>query len=213
MQVCLALFLYIIPAGCFAPFLAHSPAYTHTHTHTHIHTHTHTHTHTHNHLNPSCPRGRFPVLINVGVLTEGTDIPCVDCIMIERTVASPVLMSQMVGRGLRLFPGKTDCLVLDCFEAFKGMSLVVEPVLEPSFGQCSFAFLSFPFLSFAVVVAFIVTVSLLLFARACSCFSALQMALPNQMQMVKTTTRRRRKKKKTARRRRRKRRCKSRTNT
>ena len=148
MQVCLALFLYIIPAGCFAPFLAHSPAYTHTHTHTHIHTHTHTHTHTHNHLNPSCPRGRFPVLINVGVLTEGTDIPCVDCIMIERTVASPVLMSQMVGRGLRLFPGKTDCLVLDCFEAFKGMSLVVEPVLEPSFGQCSFPFLSFPFLSF-----------------------------------------------------------------
>ena len=54
-------------------------------------------------------------LCNVSVLTTGFDAPNVDCVVLLRPTASPGLLVQMVGRGLRLSPatGKTDCLILD----------------------------------------------------------------------------------------------------
>jgi len=57
--------------------------------------------------------GLFPVLINCGIFTEGTNIPGVDCIIIARPTLSKLLYHQMIGRGLRTFPGKKDCLLLD----------------------------------------------------------------------------------------------------
>eukprot|EP00039_Didymoeca_costata_P011959 m.170741 g.170741 ORF g.170741 m.170741 type:complete len:605 (+) comp15341_c1_seq14:93-1907(+) len=55
----------------------------------------------------------IPVLVNCGVFTEGTDIPCIDCLLLARPTKSSVLFQQMLGRGLRLYPGKENCLVLD----------------------------------------------------------------------------------------------------
>lgn len=52
-------------------------------------------------------------LVNVSVLTTGFDAPHVDLIAILRPTESAGLYQQIVGRGLRLAPGKTDCLVLD----------------------------------------------------------------------------------------------------
>ncbi|WP_434938273.1 DEAD/DEAH box helicase family protein [Shewanella sp. HL-SH8] len=52
-------------------------------------------------------------IVNVAVLTTGFDAPHVDLIAILRPTASVSLFQQMVGRGLRLAPGKTDCLVID----------------------------------------------------------------------------------------------------
>ena len=52
-------------------------------------------------------------LVTVNVLSTGFDAPNVDCIVLLRPKASPGLYYQMVGRGFRLCPGKTDCLVLD----------------------------------------------------------------------------------------------------
>ncbi|MDN3557381.1 DEAD/DEAH box helicase [Halomonas maura] len=52
-------------------------------------------------------------LVNVAVLTTGFDAPHVDLIAILRPTESVGLYQQIVGRGLRLAPGKTDCLVLD----------------------------------------------------------------------------------------------------
>ncbi|MDR5873637.1 DEAD/DEAH box helicase [Halomonas sp. CUBES01] len=52
-------------------------------------------------------------LVNVAVLTTGFDAPHVDLIAILRPTESVSLYQQMVGRGLRLAPGKQDCLVLD----------------------------------------------------------------------------------------------------
>lgn len=52
-------------------------------------------------------------LVNVSVLTTGFDAPHVDLIAILRPTDSVGLYQQIVGRGLRLSPGKTDCLVLD----------------------------------------------------------------------------------------------------
>ncbi|KAG5518055.1 hypothetical protein PMAC_003241 [Pneumocystis sp. 'macacae'] len=56
---------------------------------------------------------KYPVLINCGILTEGTDIPNIDCVLLARPTKSHNLFLQMIGRGMRLFPGKTDCHVID----------------------------------------------------------------------------------------------------
>ncbi|WP_229803403.1 DEAD/DEAH box helicase [Litchfieldella qijiaojingensis] len=52
-------------------------------------------------------------LVNVAVLTTGFDAPHVDLIAILRPTESVSLYQQIVGRGLRLAPGKSDCLILD----------------------------------------------------------------------------------------------------
>ncbi|KAJ2681959.1 putative ATP-dependent helicase IRC3, partial [Coemansia spiralis] len=63
--------------------------------------------------------GEFPVLVNCGILTEGTDIPTIDCVMMARPTRSTVLFQQMIGRGMRLSPGKDNCLVIDFVDSFK----------------------------------------------------------------------------------------------
>lgn len=57
--------------------------------------------------------GKLRAIANVGVLTTGFDAPQVDLIALLRPTKSPGLYVQMVGRGLRLAPGKKDALVLD----------------------------------------------------------------------------------------------------
>jgi DNA repair protein RadD len=52
-------------------------------------------------------------LVNVSVLTTGFDAPHVDLIAVLRPTESVSLYQQIVGRGLRLFRGKEDCLILD----------------------------------------------------------------------------------------------------
>lgn len=53
------------------------------------------------------------ILVSCMVLTEGFDAPDTSCVVIGRPTLNPGLYIQMVGRGLRLAAGKTDCLVLD----------------------------------------------------------------------------------------------------
>jgi superfamily II DNA or RNA helicase len=57
--------------------------------------------------------GKVQVLCNAMVFTEGTDLPMTGCVVIARPTMNPGLFIQMVGRGLRLWPGKHDCVVLD----------------------------------------------------------------------------------------------------
>lgn len=57
--------------------------------------------------------GKYNVLCNSMLLTEGWDCPSVDCVIVLRATKSRSLYSQMVGRGTRLFPGKTEVLLLD----------------------------------------------------------------------------------------------------
>ncbi|MEZ9564399.1 DEAD/DEAH box helicase [Vibrio artabrorum] len=56
---------------------------------------------------------KIKFLVNVSVLTTGFDAPHVDLIAILRPTESISLYQQIVGRGLRLSPGKKACLVLD----------------------------------------------------------------------------------------------------
>jgi DNA repair protein RadD len=57
--------------------------------------------------------GTYDYLCNNAVLTTGTDIPRIDCVVLLRSTKSRGLYVQMVGRGMRLFEGKTHCLLLD----------------------------------------------------------------------------------------------------
>ncbi|KIY00276.1 uncharacterized protein Z520_03961 [Fonsecaea multimorphosa CBS 102226] len=70
----------------------------------------------------------FPVLLNCGVFTEGTDVPNIDCVLLARPTKSRNLLVQMIGRGMRLYPGKTDCHVIDMVASLE-TGIVTVPTL------------------------------------------------------------------------------------
>lgn len=72
--------------------------------------------------------GQFPVLLNCGVFTEGTDIPNIDCVLLARPTRSRNLLVQMIGRGMRLSPGKKNCHVLDMVASLE-TGVVTTPTL------------------------------------------------------------------------------------
>ena len=57
--------------------------------------------------------GELRVLVNCQVLTTGFDAPICDCIVMLRGTQSTSLYIQMAGRGMRTYPTKADCLLLD----------------------------------------------------------------------------------------------------
>lgn len=57
--------------------------------------------------------GKYNVLCNSMLLTEGWDCPSVDCVIVLRPTKVRSLYSQMVGRGTRLYPGKKELLLID----------------------------------------------------------------------------------------------------
>ncbi len=57
--------------------------------------------------------GETQVLTNCTLASIGFDLPELDCVVFARPTKSLGLYLQMLGRGLRPAPGKSDCLVLD----------------------------------------------------------------------------------------------------
>ena len=53
------------------------------------------------------------IIVNYMALTEGFDAKQVDCIIVGRTTDSESTIIQMIGRGLREWPSKTNCLVIN----------------------------------------------------------------------------------------------------
>lgn len=49
----------------------------------------------------------------VNIFNEGIDIPDVECILLLRPTESTTILTQQIGRGLRISPGKKEVLVLD----------------------------------------------------------------------------------------------------
>jgi DNA repair protein RadD len=68
--------------------------------------------------------GKLRCLVTVLALATGFDVPDVDCIIWLRPTQSPVLYVQGAGRGMRLAPGKTDCLWLDFSDTTERMGPV-----------------------------------------------------------------------------------------
>jgi superfamily II DNA or RNA helicase len=57
--------------------------------------------------------GKLRAISNMAVLTEGFDAPATSAIFLARPTKSRSLLTQIIGRGLRLHPGKHDCLLID----------------------------------------------------------------------------------------------------
>lgn len=74
-------------------------------------------------------RREIPCLVNCMVFTEGTDIPLVETVIIARPTQSDSLYTQMVGRGLRLHPGKEKLNLIDCVGVTGKASLCTAPSL------------------------------------------------------------------------------------
>jgi ATP-dependent helicase IRC3 len=73
--------------------------------------------------------GTLDVICNCMVLTEGVDLPRTGCILHAKPTKSATLYEQMTGRGLRIHPGKTECIVIDVVDVARRHSLQTAPVL------------------------------------------------------------------------------------
>lgn len=65
------------------------------------------------HILSEYAQGRIRTVSNFGVLTEGFDAPRTSAIFLGRPTRSMTLFTQIIGRGLRPYPGKDDCMLLD----------------------------------------------------------------------------------------------------
>lgn len=79
--------------------------------------------------------GLVQVVFNVGVLTTGFDHPALDCIVLIRPTRSIGLYYQMLGRGVRPYPGKTKCRVIDFTSTVKSIGRVETIRLEKIQGK------------------------------------------------------------------------------
>lgn len=71
----------------------------------------------------------IPCLVNCMIFTEGTDMPLVETVMIARPTSNSSLYTQMVGRGLRLYPGKEKLTLIDLVGTTGKANLCTAPTL------------------------------------------------------------------------------------
>mgnify|MGYP003303855081 CR=1 FL=1 len=71
----------------------------------------------------------IPCLVNCMIFTEGTDMPLVETVMIARPTSNSSLYTQMVGRGLRLYPGKEKLILIDLVGTTGRANLCTAPTL------------------------------------------------------------------------------------
>lgn len=58
-------------------------------------------------------KGELEVIFTVDLFNEGTDIPSVDTLLFVRPTESLTIFTQQIGRGLRLYPAKEYCTIID----------------------------------------------------------------------------------------------------
>jgi superfamily II DNA or RNA helicase len=71
--------------------------------------------------------GTTQVLTNCFLAAYGFDLPELSCVVLARPTQSLMLYLQMLGRGLRIADGKTDCVVLDHSGAVRRFGFATEP--------------------------------------------------------------------------------------
>jgi superfamily II DNA or RNA helicase len=79
--------------------------------------------------------GKTNFLCNCQLLTEGFDEPSINGLIMARPTTSRSLFIQMVGRGLRISPGKGKCKIIDIVDNHKLLStfnhLICDDYFEP----------------------------------------------------------------------------------
>lgn len=69
------------------------------------------------------------ILVNISIINIGVDLPCVDSIAVLRSISNGSTYTQIIGRGLRLFPNKTECGVFDFGNGTERFGNLVMPAL------------------------------------------------------------------------------------
>lgn len=72
--------------------------------------------------------GKIKVLSNVGIVSEGFDVPACSCVQIARPTKSLSLYFQMIGRALRPLKGKSEAIVLDHGGVYVELGCVMAPI-------------------------------------------------------------------------------------
>ena len=72
---------------------------------------------------------KIDILVSVTALVMGFDVPSVDCIIVARPTKSQSFYRQLIGRGMRPFPGKKFCLLIDCAGVIKENGMPNEEVI------------------------------------------------------------------------------------
>jgi len=70
------------------------------------------------------------ILISVDMIKEGMDAPQVDSEVIARPTKSQNLYKQIVGRGMRLYPSKKVCFIIDCGNVVETLGMPMSPIVE-----------------------------------------------------------------------------------
>lgn len=71
--------------------------------------------------------GKLRFIVSIGTLTEGTDLPDANCLIIARPTESLVMFHQILGRGMRVSSNGEDLVILDCAGVTKKHGSVNSP--------------------------------------------------------------------------------------
>ena len=72
---------------------------------------------------------KIPCIVNCMIFTEGTDMPLIETVIIARPTQNASLYAQMVGRGLRQYPGKKHLTLIDCVGVTGKLDICTAPTL------------------------------------------------------------------------------------
>jgi superfamily II DNA or RNA helicase/HKD family nuclease len=67
--------------------------------------------------------GELDVIFTVDLFNEGVDIPSVDTLLFVRPTDSLTVFTQQIGRGLRLYPGKETCVIIDLIGNYRNADI------------------------------------------------------------------------------------------
>jgi superfamily II DNA or RNA helicase/HKD family nuclease len=80
--------------------------------------------------------GELDVVFTVDLFNEGVDIPSVDTLLFVRPTESLTVFTQQIGRGLRLYPGKETCVIIDLIGNYRNSDVKLGLFdTEPSNGK------------------------------------------------------------------------------
>jgi len=76
--------------------------------------------------------GKVQCLISCQILTEGVDFPLCRTVILGRKTNSRTLLSQMIGRAVRVADGKRECNVVEPVVMWSEPTLTVQDLISPS---------------------------------------------------------------------------------
>jgi superfamily II DNA or RNA helicase len=72
--------------------------------------------------------GQTKVIVNIGVMAFGVDWPIISCVIIARVTRNISTWIQYLGRGTRLYPGKSECICIYHGDNFLELGMIDEPI-------------------------------------------------------------------------------------